>query len=87
MSHGHDRTPAGWFARALRVPGSERRSLVQAAKATLAATGAWLLATLVLRLPQPFLAPYAAVFLVDATVYRSLRGWAQQIGAVAAGVL
>lgn len=87
MSQGHDRTPVGWFARALRVPGSERRSLVQAAKATLAATGAWLLATLVLRLPQPFLAPYAAVFLVDATVYRSLRGWAQQIGAVAAGVL
>jgi hypothetical protein len=83
----HDRTPLGWFARALRVPGSERQSLVQAAKATFAATGAWLLATLVLRLPQPFLAPYAAVFLVDATVYRSLRGWAQQVGAVAAGVL
>jgi hypothetical protein len=83
----HDRTPVGWFARAFRVPGSERRSLVQAAKATFAATGAWLLATLVLRLPQPFLAPYAAVFLVDATVYRSLRGWAQQVAAVAAGVL
>jgi hypothetical protein len=83
----HDRTPVGWFARALRVPGSERRSVVQAAKATLAATGAWLLATLVLRLPQPFLAPYAAVFLVDATVYRSLRGWAQQVGSGAAGVL
>jgi hypothetical protein len=83
----HDRTPVGWFARALRVPGSERRSVVQAAKATVAATGAWLLATLVLRLPQPFLAPYAAVFLVDATVYRSLRGWAQQVGSVAAGVL
>jgi hypothetical protein len=83
----HDRTPLGWFARAVRVPGSERQSLVQAAKATFAATGAWLLATLVLRLPQPFLAPYAAVFLVEATVYRSLRGWAQQVGAVAAGVL
>ncbi|MEQ0559995.1 FUSC family protein [Amycolatopsis sp. NEAU-NG30] len=83
----HDRTPLGWFARALRVPGSERRSLVQAAKATFAATAAWLLATLVLRLPQPFLAPYAAVFLVDATVYRSVRGWAQQVAAVTAGVV
>jgi uncharacterized membrane protein YccC len=83
----NDRTPLGWFARALRVPGTERQSLVQAAKATFAATGAWLLATLVLRLPQPFLAPYAAVFLVDATVYRSLRGWLQQVGAVTAGVL
>ncbi|MCR6483780.1 aromatic acid exporter family protein [Amycolatopsis sp. OK19-0408] len=87
MTDRHDRTPVGWFARALRVPGSERRSLVQAAKATFAATGAWLLATLVLKLPQPFLAPYAAVFLVDATVYRSLRGWLQQVGAVTAGVL
>lgn len=84
---GHDRTPFGWFARALRVPGRERRILVQSAKATLAATAAWLLATLVLRLPQPFLAPYAAVFLVEATVYRSLRGWLQQVGSVAGGVL
>ncbi|MGW4065209.1 FUSC family protein [Amycolatopsis sp. NPDC004747] len=83
----HDRTPIGWVARALRVPGRERRILVQSAKATLAATAAWLLATLVLRLPQPFLAPYAAVFLVEATVYRSLRGWLQQVGSVASGVV
>ncbi|QKV73122.1 aromatic acid exporter family protein [Amycolatopsis sp. Hca4] len=83
----HDRTPIGWFARAVRVPGRERRILVQSAKATFAATAAWLLATLVLRLPQPFLAPYAAVFLVEATVYRSLRGWLQQVGSVASGVL
>ena len=83
----HDRTPIGWFTRALRVPGRERRILVQSAKATLAATAAWLLATLVLHLPQPFLAPYAAVFLVEATVYRSLRGWIQQVGSVASGVL
>lgn len=83
----HDRTPWGWFARALRVPGRERRILVQTAKATLAATAAWLLATLVLKLPQPFLAPYAAIFLVEATVYRSLRGWLQQVGSVATGVL
>ncbi|WP_410586957.1 FUSC family protein [Amycolatopsis sp. lyj-23] len=82
-----DRTPFGWIARAVRVPGRERRVLVQSAKATLAATVAWLLATLVLRLPQPFLAPYAAVFLVEATVYRSLRGWLQQVGSVASGVL
>ncbi|MEV6641576.1 FUSC family protein [Amycolatopsis sp. NPDC051371] len=77
----------GWLARAVRVPGRERRIVVQAAKATLAATGAWLLATLVLKLPQPFLAPYAAIFLVEATVYRSLRGWIQQVGSVATGVL
>ncbi|WP_181771581.1 FUSC family protein [Amycolatopsis pittospori] len=76
-----------WFRRAMRLPGEERRSLVQTAKAAAAAVIAWIVATSVLHLPQPFLAPYAAVFLVQATVYRSLRGWAQQVGAVGAGVL
>jgi len=82
-----DRTPLGWAARAIRVPGSERRTVLQAAKAAIAAVAAWLLATQVIGLSQPFLAPYAAVFLVEATVYRSLLGWAQQVGSVAAGVL
>lgn len=81
------KTPFAWAARAFRVPGEERRILVQTAKATAAAVIAWIVATAVLRLPQPFLAPYAAVFLVQATVYRSLRGWAQQVGAVSVGVL
>ncbi|WET82365.1 aromatic acid exporter family protein [Amycolatopsis sp. QT-25] len=79
--------PFAWVARAFRVPGEERRSLVQTAKAAAAAMIAWIIATSVLRLPQPFLAPYAAVFLVQATVYRSLRGWAEQVGAVGVGVL
>ncbi|WP_410649684.1 FUSC family protein [Amycolatopsis sp. cmx-4-54] len=79
--------PFAWTARAFRVPGEERRSLIQTAKAAAAAVIAWIVATAVLRLPQPFLAPYAAVFLVQATVYRSLRGWAQQVGAVSVGVL
>ncbi|MFK0248374.1 aromatic acid exporter family protein [Amycolatopsis azurea] len=79
--------PFGWVARAFRVPGEERRSLVQTTKAAAAAVIAWIVATSVLQLPQPFLAPYAAVFLVQATVYRSLRGWAQQVGAVGVGVL
>ncbi|GAB3734287.1 aromatic acid exporter family protein [Amycolatopsis oliviviridis] len=79
--------PFGWIARAFRVPGEERRNLVQTTKAAVAAVLAWIVATSVLELPQPFLAPYAAVFLVQATVYRSLRGWAQQVGAVSVGVL
>ncbi|WP_410659408.1 FUSC family protein [Amycolatopsis sp. lyj-112] len=76
-----------WFGRAFRVRGEERRSLIQTTKAAAAAVIAWIVATSVLGLPQPFLAPYAAVFLVQATVYRSLRGWVQQVGAVAAGVM
>ncbi|MEV6908706.1 aromatic acid exporter family protein [Amycolatopsis sp. NPDC051071] len=76
-----------WIGRVVRVPGEERRNLVQITKAAVAAVIAWIVATSVLRLPQPFLAPYAAVFLVQATVYRSLRGWVQQVGAVTVGVL
>lgn len=79
--------PFAWVSRAFRVPGEERRSLIQTTKAAVAAVIAWIVAASVLRLPQPFLAPYAAVFLVQATVYRSLRGWAQQVGAVSVGVL
>ncbi|MBB4689155.1 FUSC family protein [Amycolatopsis jiangsuensis] len=87
MNSRLDRTPIGWIARALRTPGRERRTLVQTAKATFAAVASWLLATQVIGLPQPFLAPYAAVFLVESTVYRSLYGWVQQVGAVATGVV
>jgi len=80
-------SPFAWLRRAMRLPGEERRSLVQTTKAAAAAVIAWIVATSFLHLPQPFLAPYAAVFLVQATVYRSLRGWAQQVGAVGVGVL
>ncbi|WP_158895411.1 FUSC family protein [Amycolatopsis anabasis] len=79
--------PLGWLGRAFRVPGTERRTLAQAVKAAVAAVGAWLVTAEFLGLTQPFLAPYAAVFLIEATVYRSLRSWAQQVGAVAVGVL
>ncbi len=64
-----------------------RTVVLQAAKAAVAAMLAWTVASAVLRLPQPFLAPYAAVFLVESTVYRSLRSALQQVGAVLAGVL
>ncbi len=80
-------SPFTWLGRAFRVPGEERRSLIQTVKAAVAAVIAWILASSVLELPQPFLAPYAAVFLVQATVYRSVRGWVQQVGAVTVGVL
>jgi hypothetical protein len=86
-ARGRWTTPFAWAGRVVRVPGEERRSLVQITKAAGAAVIAWVIATSVLRLPQPFLAPYAAVFLVQSTVYRSVRGWAEQVSAVAVGVL
>jgi hypothetical protein len=79
--------PWQWLRRAFRVPGEERGHLTQAAKAALAAVASWILATSVLHLPQPFLAPYAAIFLVESTVYRSVRGGIQQLAAVCGGVV
>ena len=80
-------TPARWLGRAVRVPGAERHALTQAVKAGFAAGVAWLVAALLLRMPQPFLAPYAAVFAVESTVYRSFLSSARQVGTVAVGVL
>lgn len=61
--------------------------VLQAVKAAVAAVSAWLLAAEVLALPQPFLAPYAAVFLFGATAYRSLHAAAEQVAAVALGAV
>ncbi|WP_165777569.1 FUSC family protein [Amycolatopsis antarctica] len=79
--------PERWLLRAARQRGRERTVVVQAVKAAIAAVLAWILASWVLELPQPFLAPYSAVFLVEATVYRSFRSSVQQTGAVLLGVL
>src|ERR1700712_2880517 len=59
---------------------------VQPAKAALAGTLAWVLASSVLGLEQPFLAPWAAVLVVHATVYRTVSRGAQQVAATFVGV-
>jgi uncharacterized membrane protein YgaE (UPF0421/DUF939 family) len=80
--------PWRFLTRAAAASGPEREAVVQATKAAAAAGLAWLLARWVLRAPQPFLAPYAAVFLVvQVTVYRSVRDAVQQLAVVAAGVV
>ena len=80
-------TPVRWLGRAVRESGVERVALVQASKAALAALLAWLAAAHLFGIPQPFLAPWAAVFIVEATVYRSLRTACQQVAAVVVSVL
>ncbi|UQS26914.1 FUSC family protein [Amycolatopsis thermalba] len=79
-------SPWSWFSRALRFPGREREAIVQALKMALAAVLAWLVARLVIPSPQSFIAPYAAVFLMTATVYRSLTNAAQQTAALLLGL-
>ncbi|WP_175483057.1 FUSC family protein [Actinokineospora iranica] len=79
--------PLRWLGRALRLSGYERLVVTQAAKAALAAALAWLVAADGLGLPQPFLAPFVAVFLVETTVYRSVLASGQQLVCNAIAVL
>ena len=61
--------------------------LLQNAKAALAGVVAWVVAVHVLGLDQPFLAPWAAVLVVHATIYRTVSRGGQQVAATFVGVL
>lgn len=62
--------------------------LIQIAKSVVAAVLAWVLAAELLGLPQSFLAPWSALLVVHATVYRSVwRGVRQVVATVVAVVL
>jgi hypothetical protein len=60
--------------------------LLQLVKTVVAAVAAWVVATQVFALPQAFLAPWSALLVVHATVYRTLAQGVQQIGATVVGV-
>ncbi|GAA4777243.1 hypothetical protein GCM10023200_07590 [Actinomycetospora chlora] len=90
LRRARQQLPRPWrfVTRVAAGSGPEREAVVQATKAAAAAGLAWLLARWVLRAPQPFLAPYAAVFLVvQVTVYRSVRDAVQQLAVVTVGVV
>jgi len=61
--------------------------VLQLAKTVLAAVVAWVIAANLLDLPQPFLAPWAALLVVHATVYRTFSKGAQQVAATVVAVL
>lgn len=61
--------------------------VVQLVKTAAAAVVAWVIADRVLDLPQPFLAPWAALLVVHATVYRTFSRGLQQVVAAVVGVL
>ncbi len=63
-------------------------SVTQLLKTVVAAVVAWVIAASTLELPQPFLAPWAALLVVHATVYRTFsRGLRQVVAAVVAVLL
>lgn len=61
--------------------------LVQLAKTALAAVVAWVIAAHVLDLTQPFLAPWAALLVVHATVYRTFSRGLRQVAATVIAVV
>ncbi|MDQ0963590.1 hypothetical protein QFZ66_007468 [Streptomyces sp. B4I13] len=73
--------------RAWAEPGRERDLVAQAGKAALAAWVAWAVAGWWLAAPMAFVAPWVAVVLVEATVYRSVAHGLQQLAAIAAGTV
>jgi uncharacterized membrane protein YccC len=62
-------------------------SVVQLLKTVAAAVIAWMLAVHVFGIAQPFLAPWAALLTVHATVVGTVRRGAEQVGASVIGVL
>jgi uncharacterized membrane protein YgaE (UPF0421/DUF939 family) len=74
------------FRDLMNMTGREREGLVQAAKMAVAAVAAWLIAREFYE-PQSFIAPYAAVFMVGGTVFRSLNDAALQVFTVTLGVV
>lgn len=64
-----------------------RRTSRRRCSAAAAAGLAWVVAKAVFGLPQPFLAPWAALLTVHATVYRTFARGLQQVGAAVLGVL
>ena len=69
----------------LREPATQT-DLLQILKAVVAAVVAWLLAVEVFDLAQPFLAPWAALLTVHATVYRTFWRGAQSVLATGLGI-
>jgi uncharacterized membrane protein YccC len=61
--------------------------VAQASKIVLAALLAWVLVSDVLGLSQSFLAPWSAILVVQATVYRTFSTGMRQVAAALAGVL
>src|SRR4051812_2185479 len=60
---------------------------IQLVKTVVAAVAAWILANDVFGLPQAFLAPWSALLVVHATVYRTFSRGARQVVSAVLGVL
>ncbi|MFD7229181.1 aromatic acid exporter family protein [Streptomyces sp. NPDC059881] len=73
--------------RAVREPGRERDTLIQSLKAAAAAILAWAVTDWWWESPMALMAPWAAVALVQSTVYRSLVSAVQQVAVIGFGTI
>ncbi|MFI1532690.1 aromatic acid exporter family protein [Streptomyces griseus] len=80
------RSGAAWWGRVRQASGPERDSVLWVGKSALAATAAWWVAQDVLHATSPAFAPFSAVLIMNATIYRSLWQALRYAGAVAVGV-
>jgi hypothetical protein len=83
-----DAGDGGLFVRnAIRQNGREREIIAQALKSAFAAVLAWTVASRLLALPLPYIAPLSAMLMVSATVYCSVLSGVRRVIAVAVGVV
>ncbi|MEJ7690558.1 MAG: FUSC family protein [Nocardioidaceae bacterium] len=82
-------SPAAWATQARRTlhDPSFQTDALQVSKTVAAAVIAWVAAVHAFHLQQPFLAPWAALLTVHATVYRTVSRGIQQVGATVFGVV
>ncbi len=83
---GHRAWTLTWWSGRVRDP-IFWAAVTQLVKTVLAAVVAWVLATRVFHLEQSFLAPWSALLVVNASVYRTLSQGGRQVGATVIGVL
>ncbi|AXK35026.1 hypothetical protein DVA86_22645 [Streptomyces armeniacus] len=83
--HALERTRE-WWRRAVTTSGRERDSAEMVVKSALAATISWVIAYEFMNATSPAFAPFSAVWMMQATVYRSLVQSLAHVGAVTVGV-
>lgn len=83
----HDAAGVARSAARVRRPGPDREHLIQAFKSAAAALAAWVIAAYLLKSPLALMAPWVALVMVEATIYRSITKGVRQLAAIALGTV
>ncbi|MGW3111035.1 FUSC family protein [Streptomyces sp. NPDC001091] len=80
------RSCGAWLRRAWKAPGHERNTVLLVGKSALASTLAWWVAHDLLNASSPAFAPFSAVLIMNATIYKSVWQALRYTAAVTVGV-